>query len=214
MKIFYRVSPFLSSHPNPLGADKKKIVYECFNSFKKNITDQEVTIISDNVPTDWYELFRSFNVLKSKTGNVATFHRQLEEVFKLDDEEKVFLVEDDYLWTKGSIEKIERALDYVDLVSPYDHPGHYIEDRFKNEPKRMILIDTQTYREAPSNTLTFACRAKIIKNNVRVIKRFGINDHGMFQELQRLGTIMYVPVPSLATHLVEGLLAPNVEWNV
>lgn len=214
MKIFYRVSPFLSSHPNPLGSDKKKIVYECFNSFKKNITDQEVTIISDNVPTDWYELFRSFNVLKSKTGNVATFHRQLEEVFKLDDEEKVFLVEDDYLWTKGSIEKIERALDYVDLVSPYDHPGHYIEERFKNEPKRMILIDTQTYREAPSNTLTFACRAKIIKNNVRVIKRFGINDHGMFQELQRLGTIMYVPVPSLATHLVEGLLAPNVEWNV
>lgn len=209
MKIFYRVSPFLSSNPNPMGRDKKHIVYECFKSFQKSLTGQEVTIIADSIPTDWYELFKDYRVLIAPNGNVPSFHKQLDEVCKLPNEEKVALIEDDYLWIPGAMGKIERALDEFNLVSPYDHPGHYLEERFQT-PKRMRLIEDQTWREAPSNTLTFATHAWLIKQNIDMIKAMGIQDHKMFTTLEH---DMYVPVPSLATHLVTGLLAPNREWT-
>lgn len=206
MKIFYRVSPYLSTHPNPLGANKKNIVYECFKSFKRSLTGQSVTIISDNIPTDWFEIFKGYEVLKSKTGNIETFHKQIDLVCKLPNEEKVMFAEDDYLWIPESMGLIEKALDEFSLVSPYDHPGHYIEERFKHKPKRMVLVGNQTYREALSNTLTFATYAWLIKQNKDLIKTFGVRDHEMFMSLEH---DMFVPVPSLATHLVVGLLAPN-----
>lgn len=206
MEIFYRVSPYLSTNPNPLGRDKKHIVYECFKSFKKALTGQKVTILSDHVPTDWYELFKGYPVITSPQGNIESFHKQLDLVCKLPNEEKVMLVEDDYLWIPGSIGVIEKALDTFTIMSPYDHPAHYQEERFKHQAKRMILVDNQTYREAPSNTLTFATHAWVIKQNIDIIKSFGVRDHELFMTLEH---DMFVPVPSLATHLVEGLLAPN-----
>jgi len=33
MKAFYRISPFLSSNPNPLGRDKEVINFKCLMSF-------------------------------------------------------------------------------------------------------------------------------------------------------------------------------------
>jgi len=164
MIVYYRVSPFLSSNPNPLGRDKKHIVYTCFNSFKKALTGQEVIIIADSIPTDWYDLFKGFKVIKSPSGNVQSFHKQIDEICKLPNEEKVMLVEDDYLWIPESIGKIEKALDDMELISPYDHPRHYQEERFRS-PKEMRLVNNNTYREAPSNTLTFATFAWVIKQN-------------------------------------------------
>lgn len=210
MKIYYRVSKFLSSNPNPLGKDKKYIVYTCFNSFKEALTGQEVYIIADSIPTDWYELFKGYPVIKSASGNVESFHKQISEVCKLPNEEKVFFVEDDYLWQPDSIGKIENALDELTLISPYDHPGHYLEPRFQ-APKQMRLIENQTYREAPSNTLTFATFAWVIKQNQDMIRSYGVRDHDLFTDLEHQ---MYVPVPSMATHLVEGLLAPNILWKL
>lgn len=209
MKIYYRVSPFLSSHPNPLGRDKKHIVYTCFKSFQEALGDQDVSIVADSMPTDWYELFRGYNIIKSPSGNVQSFHKQIDLVCKLPNEEKIMLVEDDYLWLPDSINKIEEALDSLELISPYDHPGHYTEERFQT-PKLMKLINGHTYREAPSNTLTFATHAYLIKQNQILIKSYGTRDHEMFESLR---TKMFVPVPSFSTHLVEGLLAPNINWD-
>jgi hypothetical protein len=204
MTIFYRVSPYLSNHPNPLGNDKQNIVKTCYSSFKKCINGQKVVFILDDIeaPGDGQEI-------KAGPGNIETFHAQIDEICKLPNEEKVMFVEDDYLWREGAMDVIERGLDELDLISPYDHPGHYIEERFKNQPKRMRLIDGQVYREAPSNTLTFATHAWLIKQNADLIKSFGIRDHEMFTALPH---DLYVPVPSLATHLVEGLLAPGGTW--
>jgi len=209
MLILYRVSPYLSSNPNPLGTDKFYIIKTCFESFKKANNGSKVIVIADGFSEEGKKLFEPYEVVEGNHGNVETFHQQLNLVCNLPNEEKVFLVEDDYLWIEGAIAKLERALDELEIVSPYDHPGHYLEERFKYEPKRMVLIEDQTYRTCPSNTLTFATRAYIIKQNVEFIKSFGIRDHDLFQSL---GIDMWCSVPSLATHLVTGLLAPNRKW--
>lgn len=208
MLILYRLSPHLSVNPNPLGGDKSSIIETCFKSFKKANNGSRIIIINDGCSSNTLE---GYETIGGAGGNIPTFHQQLDYATTLQDEEKVFFVEDDYLWVEGAISKIERSLDELEIVSPYDHPGHYFEERFKNEPKLMRLIDNQTYREAPSNTLTFATKAGLIKKNLDLIKPFGIRDHELFQALPYK---MWCAVPSLATHLVVGLLAPNVNWNI
>lgn len=210
MKVFYRISPYLSTHPNPLGSDKIEIVQRCWMEFPKE--GHEVIILNDSVPKEYLWQFKQFRptiIDCSGMGNMGTFHKQLELVSLLPNDEKVFLVEDDYLWEEDALLIIEEALDQLDLISPYDHPGHYFEDRFKNQPKRMCVAANHVFREAPSNTLTFACKAHVIKQHFDLIKNFGLMDHEMFQALP---VDMWVPVPSLATHLVEGLLAPG--WDL
>lgn len=197
MKIFYRTCSKSSTHKIPLvSSNKKDIIEICFQSFSTfNSSSFDLIVLDDD---------------KLKLGNVGTFHRQLDMVCELDNEEIVMLVEDDYLWVPGKIEELRQAAKQLFLVSPYDHPGHYTEDRFREESKKMRLINGHTYRTAPSNTLTFACQAWVIKQNVDLIKSFCLRDHDMFQSLP---VQMWCPVPSFATHLVDGLLAPNVDWE-
>ena len=210
MKIFYRVSPYLSTHPNPMGTDKHEILDRCLASFLGAFPSDkfDITFIVDGLPLNNFAKYGK--AIFAGPGNAETFHAQLDEIAKLPNEEKVFIVEDDYLWTKDASE-IVNALDVFELVSPYDHPGHYIEERFKNQAKRIRLHNGHTYRDAPSNTLTFATHAYVIKQNLELIKTFGIRDHELFQSL---GIDMWIPVPSFATHLVDGLLAPNVDWEI
>lgn len=209
MKILYRASPYLSTNPNPLGDNKDFILRTSFESFKKALKGRRGVLINDSLSDDQLSIFPKNWEVVNAWGNEGTFHKQLMLACDFDNDEKVFLVEDDYLWKPDAIDVIEESLNYFHLVSPYDHPGHYIEDRFKYEPKQLRLWNGHVYREAPSNTLTFACNAWVIKQNLEKIKSFGIRDHEMFQSL---GVRMWVPVPSLATHLVTGLLAPGYDW--
>jgi hypothetical protein len=216
MKIFYRASSFLSSNPNPMGAYKDGILMPCLNSFLAVFpnTQHEITFILDGVTDEVASWFSPLGeVLRTDLGNIGTFQKQLDLVSQLPDGEKVFLVEDDYLW-RPNAKKIEDALDKLQIIFPYDHPGHYTEPRFRDEPKLMRLIDNQTYRDAPSNTLTFATTAYVIKQNLNHLKAFKIRDHEMFQSLKGLQYNMWCAVPAMATHLATGLLAPNVDWEI
>lgn len=210
MKIFYRLSYYLSSNPNPLGTDKHLILKTCLDSFRA-AGATNITFILDTIPIEWDDLFTPEDTLVSVngSGNVGTFYEQLAQVKQLHPEEKVFLVEDDYLWETDAIKHIERALDELEIVSPYDHPAHYTEERFRIEPKMMRLIDNRTYRSAPSNTLTFATRASVIQENYENFSSYGVADDVIFR---KVGVAVWCPVPSLATHLVTGLLAPNKNW--
>lgn len=209
MKVFYRVSPGLSSHPNPLGSDKYTIIKKCLYTFiDATDNDTEITFICDSMPEPWINELDEFgNIQIASHGNVETFHTQLDMASKLEDDENVLICEDDYVWRPNTLKDLAISLDVLDFVSPYDHPSHYLEERF-DKHYETILISGITYRRAPSNTLTFACKAKKIKDNLSHMKAHGINDHEMWQGLN-----IYNPCYSMATHMVEGLLAPNVNWH-
>ena len=207
MKVFYRPTSVLSVNPNPLGKDQNYILKTCLDSFLK-AGKAEITFIADRLTEEQRDMFgKHGKIVDCEEGMIASRNKAFELACELD-EEKVLFAEDDYLWVPDCLEKLELVLDELPLISPYDHPGHYLEERFKNEPKKMILINNHTFRSAPSNTHTFACHASLIKENRDLfMKTWG--DHETFV---KLGVQMYVPVPSWATHLVTGLLAPNVNW--
>lgn len=211
MKIFYRATSVLSSNPNPLGKNKDIILDVCLKSFIK-AGGKNITFVIDRMSDDWIKrLSKIGDIIYSEPGLESSLRLVYDEVIKLPNDEKVLLCEDDYLWQPDSVEMIKWSLDEFELISPYDHPGHYIEDRFKHQPKQMRMFFNQTFRQAPSNTHTFACKAYVIKQNYNKFYSLGMRDHELFSTL---GIDMFVPVPSWATHLVCGLIAPNVKWGI
>ena len=211
MKILYRVCPIPSLNKPPVHADNKyELIKMCLGSFlKAKRPEDDIIFIADSMYPDWLELLKPHGkvIRMQGAGNVKTFQRQLQMAMDYD---KVLLLEDDYLWRPDTLKHIDRALDELKYISPYDHPAHYLEERFdkKYETK---LIDNIVYRDSPSNTLTFATRGQHIKDNLDIFMKWGIADHEMWQELP---DNIWNPTYSMATHMVDGLLAPNVKWDL
>lgn len=211
MITLYRAAPFKSSNPSPLKCDKYTQTKICLESFLKTDPDKIIFLLDSY---DDKSLFEPYGEIIDCTGlgNIGTFQKQIEIASSID--EDVFFVEDDYLWLPDTFIHIEEAVKELDFVSPYDHPGHYLEPRF-DKHYEMKLLNGRTYREAPSNTLTFAMRNEIAKKTTITMLRFGTSDHPMFEYLRNeMYLRMWNPVPSFATHLVTNLEAPNIDWDL
>lgn len=205
----YRASPFKSSNPSPLTCSKYEQTKRCLQSFLSTKPEKIIFLLDSY---DDRSLFEPHGEIINCTGlgNLGTFQKQIEVASNIDDD--VFFVEDDYLWLPDTFKHIKEAIKTLDFVSPYDHPGHYLEPRF-DKHYEMTLIEGRTYREAPSNTLTFAMRSEIAKKTTTTMLRFGTSDHPMFEYLRKdMYLRIWNPVPSFATHLVNGMEAPNVNW--
>lgn len=195
-----------------MGNNKYEIVEKCLNSFlNARDNDCKITFLADSMEPEWVEkrLKPYGEVIIPHTGNVETFTEQIDLVCQLGNEEKVMVVEDDYLWRPNTLKQIENALDELPIIFPYNHPGHHTEPRFRDQAKRIRLINGFTYHDVPSNTLTFATKAYVIKQNYEKIRSFGVRDHELWQSL---GIDMWSPDLSISSHMVEGLLAPNHKW--
>jgi len=218
MKIFYRISPFIPDNPGVVYTkDKWKLVEFSHNSFLKAGGDkQEITYILDSCEY-WGSYFEKYGKVKNINihKKFAGLMIALNEIRMTDG--KVAVVEDDYLWRADTIPIWEKSLDTLPVVSPYDHPAHYTEDRFKDYPFKMRLVDSHVYRTCPSNTYTFATTAKIIRDNWKALvdERSGeaYHDHPAFTELNKTAQL-WCPTYSFATHLAGGCIAPNVDWQL
>jgi len=210
MNIIYRISPFKPDNPSIFYTeDKWKLVEVCHDSFLKAGGDKyDTTYIIDSI--DWGKIFKKWGrVVDINThSKVASLQKAFDEAYKIND--KILFVEDDYLWQPDTISLMETALDILPVLSPYDHPAHYTEARFDHKYE-IKLIGNQTYRTCPSNTHTFSIQEQVFKDNYEMIRKYGVNDHEMFTELNKTAQL-WCPIPSFATHLATGCLAPNVLW--
>lgn len=214
MNILYRICPYPSTNKPPIHADDKlRLADVCLESFLNAISSRdEVTFLCDSMPGAWVGRLSTYGktIDCSGLGNVGTFHKQVELGKDMD---KVLFCEDDYLWRPNTVRELEKAIDQLPFVSPYDHPAHYTEERF-DKKYELKLIDGLVYRSSPSNTLTFATSKKVLQTVWPRMMTFGVADHEMFTQLSQLGLGIWNPTYSFATHMVRGLLAPNIDWQV
>lgn len=208
MKVILRISSFNSKNPSPYFPDDKfGRIRMCFDSLKM-AGAEDITVLADTAE-DYKIHFNGYEWINlTGYGNWGTYREQLKLAEKYD---KVLLCEDDYLWRPNTIKQAEDFLDVHQLLFPYDHPGHYREGRF-SLPWSLCEVKGHTYRQCPSNTLTFFTKGKTIKNNIEVFAGYGTFDHELFTALRERFPI-WTPCYSMATHLVSDLLAPNVDWN-
>lgn len=201
MTIVYRVSPFKQHNPSPIYADDKyNLVQMCHESFLNAKTTEKVIYLVDRC--DWkFPGETIYYEAGSRAGSVLAMYDVAKKL-----EGKVLFIEDDYLWRPKTIKHIWNALDVVNIVSPYDHPDHYVR-----WPDYKTLVHKKiTYRSAPSNTHTFAVHTDYLRKHLETFNHYQDLDHPLFEALP---DDVWQPVPSFATHMVSGLLAPNVDWS-
>lgn len=210
MKVFLRACPTLSDKPPAVDWNKFTMLQNCYHSLKQ-AGEVEVYLISDRLPEQWLnDIFDDVKlVVESPPSNESSFQVQVK--MAAEHNGPVLLLEDDYYWRPNTLKHLERSVEELAFVSPYDHPGHYLEERFDKRYETR-LIEGIVYREAPSNTLTFATTGEMLRKHMETIMAHGISDHNMFQALNATGDRIWNPTHSFATHLVGGLLAPNVDW--
>ena len=211
MEIVYRISPFKPDNlPVYYPDDKWKLVQMCHKSFlNAGGGNYKITYIINSC--DWGKHFKGGDIVKIRATSKL---ESLRAAFKvgLETGEDVLFVEDDYLWRPGTIPLLEHALKTLRVMSPYDHPSHYAEERFNDFPFRLKQIGNEVYRTCPSTTHTFAVTKDVMKENYNLISDYGVQDHEMYTELNKVAQL-WCPTYSFATHLAGGNLAPNVNWR-
>lgn len=208
MTVLYRVSTKSQDNKSPIyGEDKYNLVKLCHESFLKAKTgDEKVIYLLDDCW--WDDIFSGLGEIIHYQAGSKDASLKFMFSYAKDNLDDFLFLEDDYLWTPNSFSRLIIAMPELGLISPYDHPSHFIEERFG--PFEIELINGFTYRNCDSNTHTFFCRKDIFEKNYETMVGFGTNDDQMFRSIEEK---LWCPTLSCATHMVEGLLAPNVDWH-
>lgn len=184
----------------------------CFQNFIKVFGTSDFVVIADNSCHDTIDFLRSFtdNVTTTSLGNSKSFIHTLDLAIQNDDDQIVYLVEDDYLHLEDSEKYIEQALEHADYVSLYDHPDKYMNPspnpfvRNGAEDTKVILTESTHWKFTNSTTMTFAAKASTLKQDYDIMKTHCTNeipqDFHMFYTLGKQGRTLITPIPAKATH--------------
>jgi len=216
MIVLYRIAPNYPTK-SPFQSDKFSFFKKTLKSFINGFQDIEpkTIFLLDSCPEykkyikDNYPFDKDF-VLMNNAGNFGTYKKQIEIASQIDD--YVYFQEDDYLYLKNVGNYILSALKEFDFVTPQDEYLYYF-----NEPRHIgkyeiKIVGNHHWREVNSTTLTFATHGKLIKENKDIMLSENIYDYPMWQKIRENYKI-WCPIPTLATHLVDGILAPTIDWK-
>lgn len=224
MKIIYRISD--------AGYNKIKPDYinneNCLKNFVYVFGNKNVQIIADNCSEDTLKMIRKYihpnQIKKVSVGHGAgTFNLALDEALKLDDNEVVYFLENDYLHKPNAdkilLEGFNTGANYIAL---YDHPDKYIdganpEVEGGGELTRVLLTESCHWKLTNSTTMTFASKVKTLREDEEILRSFTQGsyprDFEMFLALRDKGKALITPIPGYATHGETAWLSPLINWN-
>lgn len=202
-----RITPFLSpSKPPDWFRDKFELVKVCVASFVA-AGESNKTFLLDNCPHEYAEYFSRFGSVHAGVWGKKVSLYKAYEFAQIRCKGDILFLEDDYLWRPHTLPILEQGLNALKFVSPYDHVGNYGDGI-----ARTFVVGNTTWRLCPDNTHTFAIKSEIFQNNIDDFY-YGLHDWQMYHKLAEHGIKGYTPMYSMATHLVDGLLAYNTNWR-
>jgi hypothetical protein len=161
-----------------------------------NIKDDRInTIINFSGGSDWNSYIFAWNYAKQ---------------INIEDNDLVYIAENDYIHIKGWASKVLdlfKKYDLIDYVSLYDHPDKYDLSTY------ILLTKDHHWRMTPSTCGSVIFGKQILNEDID-IHTTNPSDHGRFTFLRsnRQRNII-TPIPSLSTHCENEWLAPIIEWN-
>lgn len=233
MRVFLRLSN--NSFAKPRIADKAT----CFENFLATFRHPgtEITIIADNVSdpelrgrladltaTEFVE------VEHTSLGNAGSFlHAVTRACRECQDEEAVYLCEDDYLHLPDATKYLVEGLTLADYVTLYDCPDKYV-NHCDGGPNPLIehggevtvirRTESTHWKYTNSTTATFAALAKTLRKDRPVWTYFCANgicplDFLAFRHLAGHSPQRNVAVclPGRSTHCEAPLITPYVDWD-
>jgi hypothetical protein len=225
MYVIYRISD--------TGYQKDKPDYinnqNCLNNALRTFNKATWWVIADNVGDETKEFINS----KLKTveyvsigHGAGTFNLALDIAINLPDSEIVYFLENDYLHKSEADKIIESGFDLgFDYVTAYDHPDKYLNPieggnpfcSGRAEDTRVYLGDYCHWKLTNSTTMTFAAKAKTLKEDEDVLRKWTKDTHPydfqMFMELKQRGRRLASSIPGFATHGETDWLSPLTKWK-
>lgn len=225
MYVIYRISD--------TGYQKDKPDYinnqNCLNNALYTFNKATWWVIADNVGDETKEFINS----KVKTveyvsvgHGAGTFNLALDIALNLPDNEIVYFLENDYLHNLNADKIIESGFDLgFDYVTAYDHPDKYLNPieggnpfcSGRAEDTRVYLGEYCHWKLTNSTTMTFAAKAKTLKEDEDVLRKWTKDTHPfdfqMFMELKQRGRRLASSIPGFATHGETDWLSPLTNWK-
>ena len=140
-----------------------------------------------------------------------------------DDDQIVYLLEDDYLhrsgWCDIMLEGFSINASYVTL---YDF------EEFNNQDILCKIFSTDRchWRSVPASTNTFACRYKTLLEDLNIHEKYSSShaikekegfyfskDYDKFWELQKHNRYVISSIPGWSTHCDANFLSPIIDWE-
>ena len=225
MYVIYRISD--------TGYQKDKPDYinnqNCLNNALYTFNKATWWVIADNVGDETKEFINS----KLKTveyvsigHGAGTINLALDIAINLPNDEIVYFLENDYLHKPEADKIIESGFDLgFDYVTAYDHPDKYLNPieggnpfcSGRAEDTRVYLGEYCHWKLTNSTTMTFAAKAKTLKEDEEVLRKWTKDTHPydfqMFMELKQRGRRLASPIPGFATHGETQFLSPLTNWK-
>jgi len=198
--------------------------FDCLYNFI-NVFGEGFTILFDNtnktIVNDFVKSNR-FNVIETSLGNSGSFNKCLDIIQDFEDEDLVYLVEDDYLHKPGSQDILIEGLEKAKWVTLYDHPDKYMNNgpnplvHNSAEQSRIYLTNSTHWKTTNSTTMTFAAKAKDIKSYSNIMKNYlkhsVPDDFNMWRAILQDSELIS-PIPGYSTHCQEPWISPLHEWK-
>ena len=225
IKIYYR----LSDKGRRNGKPDYIQIENCLQNFCKHFNTDNITIVADNCESTTVDMISKYidasKILTTSLGNSGAFlfaaKRAIEDN---DDDTIVYLVEDDYMHTKGSEKIVREGFEWGDYVSLYDHPDKYKCMAGSNplvvdggENTKVFLSRSTHWKRTNSTTMTFAVKVKTLREDFGTMAlhcRDNIpGDYELFCDLYKKNRTLVTPIPGRATHGQLPWLSPLVDWD-
>jgi len=226
MKVYYRIYPGRGDNRPLADGDKGKLMGICLSSFLESCrqanTHIDLTVLLDGCPFHWKDVVHSIagqRVVATELGGIGngpSFLEQLEMAITVQDDELIYFAEDDYLYRPEAISKLlyiyamEKANSFFTL---YDHPDRYFRDDNREVVQEIRLAGAWHWRTVESTTMTFGASARLVRATADIMRDHACEGRGMWYPILDEGYDLWGPIPSLATHVHDGVLAPCVDWS-
>lgn len=128
----------------------------------------------------------------------------------------IYFLENDYMHQVGWVSKVFELYDSgvnFDYLSLYDHQDKYYYPMYPDLISKIFISRTHHWRTAPSTCASFIVDKSVFESDFDILSS-GLTDYYLFNKLvSERDRVLLTPVPGLATHSMESLLSPTVEWE-
>lgn len=227
MKILYRISDEGYKKNKPSYVTKR----ECFLHFLKIFHGYDIYVFADNISQNTYDFLQEHiscnKIIRTSLNNGHSFIFVYQFAIRhFNKEEKVYLAEDDYIYTEDAPKIIEEGLDIADYSSGYDHPDKYINSneggpnpfiKGGGELTKVMVTKNKHWKLTNSCCMTFASRIKTLLEDFPTFLKYCKTgypyDFKIFGELRQKGRKIVSCIPAVSTHGETEWMSKFIDWE-
>lgn len=211
LKIIYRICDLRNGGTKIPQVNKR----QCFLNFIEVFGPDNVVVVADNTSQETVDFLgrHVHRIERTNLGNSGSFLYAMERAFQYQDDQLVYLVEDDYLHLSGSMQCLLEGLQHADYVSLYDHADKYMT-RSPNplvtgggENTKVILTASTHWKFTNSTTMTFGTKVGTLRADQGIFREYCKDklpkDYFIFRTLAQRARTLLTPIPGWSTHCDE-----------